>query len=66
MLQVTTAMKAQVMSAVRAVVTREKASEALYRQCHPNDILVERYKARRAAQRHEERRREEQRRRRGA
>ena len=53
MREVTTRMKAHVISVVKSVITKESASDALYRQCFPNDLLVDEYKARRLRQKND-------------
>ena len=40
---VTTRKKLEVMEVLKSVVTKEKASEALYRQCHPNAVIRDEY-----------------------
>ena len=37
------AKKLEIMEVLRSVVTKERASEALYRQCHPNDVIRDEY-----------------------
>ena len=46
MQQVTTKMKHRVHAVLRSVVTKDRASEALYRRCFPNEALVEEYEHR--------------------
>ena len=40
-------MKEEVIGVVRRVITKDTASEDLYNQCFPDEVLVERYRAQR-------------------
>ena len=47
---VTDAMMRKVMGVVKSIVTKDRASQALYQACFPNEILVEQYKENKARQ----------------